>query len=225
VPADGKEPALRGGSGRVLLPGAEGAEERFLDEVLGVRRGAAGQAEREAVDGVELWQRLGLEGAEPVHDHPSARSSAVRAGTVPAGVCRVNGAASLVPRLEDLLVLRCHAGVPVPPRGLDAAAVGLLRFRVAPEAAQRVAEPAPGVALVVGQGEVFAELIDDELPAAQPLVFGGEAEAQPRVVRAPLEHLAERVDAWVLHDGSNLSGAAPRARVAAGGRCPLARPR
>src|SRR5690606_5658888 len=54
VPANGKEPALRGGSGGVLVPGAEGAEERFLDEVLGVRRDAAGQTEREAVDGVEL---------------------------------------------------------------------------------------------------------------------------------------------------------------------------
>src|SRR5690606_8935449 len=117
------------------------------------------------------------------------------------------------------------AGVPVAPCGLDAAAVGLLRLGLAAEAAQRVAEPAPGVALIVGQGEVLAQLVGDELPAAEPLVLGGKAEAQPWIVRAPLEHLAERIDAWVLHDESNLSGAAPRARVAAGGRCPLARPR
>src|SRR5690606_24021266 len=76
VPADGKQPALRGGSGRVLFPGAVGAEEGLLHEVLRVRRGAAGQAEREAVYGVEVRQRLGLEGTEPVHGLQASRSSA-----------------------------------------------------------------------------------------------------------------------------------------------------
>src|SRR5690606_2669077 len=79
VPADGKQPALGRGSRGVLLPGAVGAEEGLLHEVLGVRRGA-GQAEREAIDGVEVRQRLLLEGAEPVrHDSQASRISSYSA--------------------------------------------------------------------------------------------------------------------------------------------------
>src|SRR5690606_15760676 len=101
---------------------------------------------------------------------------------------------------QDHFELGRHARVPVAVRGLNARAVGLARLVVAAELAERVAESAPGVALVLGAGEVLAQLGHDLFPEAELFVLRGEPEAEPRVVRVAFYELPERVYAWILHE-------------------------
>jgi hypothetical protein len=89
--------------------------------------------------------------------------------------------------------------VVVPACGVDAAAVGVAGLVVAAEAAEGGAEAAPGVALVVGAGQVLLELLGRGLPRPGLLVLEGQAEPEARVVRSLVQHAEQGVDARVRH--------------------------
>ena len=83
--------------------------------------------------------------------------------------------------------------------GLDAAPVGLAGLVVAAGPAERRAEAAPGVPLVLREGEVLAQLLRHLLPLPQLLELEGEAEPETRVVGVLLQHPLKAFDTGCAH--------------------------
>src|SRR5256712_2884708 len=73
IAQDGEQPSPRAGSFLVLVPGAVRLEHGLLDQVVGVG-GVAGQAQGDAVEGVEVDQRLLLEAGPLLIDRGGGRS-------------------------------------------------------------------------------------------------------------------------------------------------------
>src|SRR5688500_1095259 len=80
----------------------------------------------------------------------------------------------------------------------DAFTISVSRFAVAPGFPERVAQPAPGIALIRGHAEILLQLLHHSIPHLQFLVLGSQARMSARVVRVLLEHLPERVDSWIV---------------------------
>ncbi|HYW07074.1 MAG TPA: hypothetical protein VE913_08970 [Longimicrobium sp.] len=69
------------------------------------------------------------------------------------------------------------------------------RFLVPPQQAERVAQAAVGVPLVVGKGEVGAKLAGGALPVRGALALQRQPEARTRIFGIGFGHLDQRVGA------------------------------
>src|SRR5690606_31995000 len=112
-------------------------------------------------------------------------------GPAPSCGCHAARATSFVPLLQYFLELRRHRWMAVAAGRFDARAVGGARLLLAAQLAQRTAQSAPRVALVVGRVQIRAQLLCRALPVTRAFVLRGEAEAHPDIARVTLQHPAE----------------------------------
>src|SRR5829696_5184165 len=116
----------------------------------------------------------------------------------PAGI-RIRWTAGGLPLLENVLELADHGGVVVARRRGDAQPVRLARLFFAAQGAERGAQAAPRVPLVVRDGQVVAQRRDHVLPPRRLFVLQRQAKARTWIVRMLRRHLFQCLDPVFRH--------------------------
>jgi len=98
------------------------------------------------------------------------------------------GSGLLLQFLDGLLEFRCHRRVSMSLRLQRTRTVCINRLGWFAELNESATQPAPGISLVFGQGEVSAQMLNGCIPIAQLLVLARQAKIRAGILRIPLEH-------------------------------------